>query len=164
MAAPRKQFAKIYDQFIDKIYRFIFIKVSSREIAEDLTSETFARVWEVFKHNSAEIKNIQAFLYQVARNLVTDHYREKARARFVSAESIQIIDPEVGVEEKFQLASDLERMRELLASLREDYQSIIIWHYLDGLSIPEIAKMLKKSEDAVKIQLYRAVRALREQF
>ncbi|PIU15604.1 RNA polymerase subunit sigma-70, partial [bacterium (Candidatus Gribaldobacteria) CG08_land_8_20_14_0_20_39_15] len=73
MANLRKKFSKIYDQYINKIYRFIFLKVNSQEIAQDLTSETFLRGWESFKEKNEEIENIQAFLYRIARNLVTDH-------------------------------------------------------------------------------------------
>ncbi len=62
MADLRKIFSKIYDQYINKIYRFVFLKVSSQEIAEDLTSETFLKTWESFK-NGTRIENPQAFLF-----------------------------------------------------------------------------------------------------
>ena len=45
MANPREKFSKIYDKYIDKIYRFVFLKVSSQEIAEDLTSEVFLKTF-----------------------------------------------------------------------------------------------------------------------
>ena len=48
----RKIFSKIYDRYIDKIYRFIFFKVNSQEIAQDLTSETFLKTWESFKNGN----------------------------------------------------------------------------------------------------------------
>ena len=80
MANKRKEFGKIYDKYIDKIYRFIFLKVSSEDVTKDLCSETFLRGWEAFQ-DEKKIDNIQAFLYQIARNLVIDHYREKGRAQ-----------------------------------------------------------------------------------
>ena len=156
----RKIFSKIYDRYIDKIYRFIFLKVSSQEIAQDLTSETFLRGWESFK-NGNKIENPQAFLYKIARNLVTDHYREKGRAQVVSAEFIPIVDPRQNLEEKSLFESDFDNIRIALVSLREEYQDVIIWHYLDDLSIPEIAKMLDKSEGAVRVMLHRALKVLR---
>lgn len=162
MTNPRKIFSKIYDEHIDKIYRFIFFKVSSQEIAQDLTSETFLRGWESFK-NGNEIENPQAFLYKIARNLVTDHYREKGKTRIVSADYVKITDPRTNLEEKAILNSDLDTIRLALTNLKEDYQNVIIWHYLDNFSISEVAKMLDKSEPAVRVQLHRALKALKNE-
>ena len=161
MANLRKIFSKIYDRYIDKIYRFIFLKVSSQEIAQDLTSETFLRGWESFK-NGTKIENPQAFLYQIARNLVTDHYREKGRTQIVSAEFVPIVDPRQNLEEKSLLNSDIDNVKMALASLPEEYQDVIIWHYLDDLPIPEIAVMLDRTEEATRVLLSRALQALRE--
>lgn len=167
MANTRKIFSKIYDEHIDKIYRFIFLKVSSQEIAQDLTSETFLRGWEAFKKsqnpvaNNQKIENIQAFLYKIARNLVTDHYREKGKTQIVSAEYVNITDPRANLEEKALLKSDIDNIRIALVNLREDYQNVIIWHYLDDLSVSEIAKIMDKSEPAVRVQLHRALKSLK---
>jgi len=157
----RKIFSKIYDRYIDKIYRFIFLKVNSQEIAQDLTSETFLRGWESFK-NGNKIENPQAFLYKIARNLVTDHYREKGRAKVVSAEYVPIVDPRQNLEEKSLLNSDIDNVKMALASLPEEYQDVIIWHYLDGLAFSEIGQILHKSENAVRVQTHRALEKLRK--
>lgn len=167
MANPRKIFSKIYDQYIDKIYRFIFLKVNSQEIAQDLTSETFLRGWEAFKKsqnpmtNDQKIENIQAFLYKIARNLVTDHYREKGKTQVISADYVKITDPRPNLEEKALLESDFDNLRIALASLKEEYQNVIIWRYIDNLSISEIAKILDKSEPATRVMLHRALKALK---
>jgi len=160
MANQRKIFSSIYHKYVDKIYRFIFIKVSSQEIAEDLCSETFLRGWQVFKERR-DIENPPAFLYQIARNLVIDHYREKGKAKIVSAEYTQITDPRTDLEEKAISSSDLDNIRQALAGLKEDYQTVVIWHYLDDLSVPEIAKILDKSEGAVRVSLHRALKTLK---
>ncbi|MFH1462612.1 MAG: RNA polymerase sigma factor [bacterium] len=156
----RKEFSKIYDKHIDKIYRFIFLKVSSQDIAQDLCSETFLKGWEVFK-SQKEIDNIQAFLYRIARNLVTDHYRQKGRTQFISTENTPIIDPSPGIEEKVVFNSDLDQVKACLAGLKEDYQNVIIWHYLDDLPISEVAKMFDKSEQTTRVLLHRALKSLK---
>ena len=162
MANQRKIFSSIYDKYVDKIYRFIFIKVSSQEIAEDLCSETFLRGWQVFKERE-DIENPPAFLYQIARNLIIDHYREKGKAKIVSAEYTPIVDPREDLEEKANLSSDLEEVRLSLANLKGDYQDVIIYRYLDELSVPEIAKILNKSEGTIRVTLHRALKALKNE-
>ena len=161
MADPRKDFSEIYDKYIEKIYRFIFLKVNSQDIAEDLTSETFLRVFESFKTNN--IENPQAFLYRVARNLVTDHYREKGRTQIVSADYVSVVDPEENLEKKAILNSDMEQVRFALSSLKEDYQNVIVWYYLDDLPIVEVARMLDRSEEATRVLLHRALKALKNE-
>jgi len=166
----RKEFSQIYDKYINKIYRFVFLKVSSAETAEDLTSETFLRGWMAFrnknqesgiKNKEAKIENPPAFLYQIARNLVIDHYREKGKFQVVPALDYRIIDPQINLEERANLSSDFEGVRRSLANLKDEYQDVIIYRYLDELSVPEIAKIMEKSEGTVRVLLHRALTALR---
>src|SRR3989344_6691072 len=100
MSQLQQQFGKIYDKYIEKIYRFVFLKVDSQEIAEDLTSEVFTRGWESFKREKCDIKNMQAFLYQIARNLIVDHYREKAQKKFVPIENTTLPEKGINLEEQ----------------------------------------------------------------
>lgn len=158
----RKEFSKIYDQYIDKIYRFVFFKVNSQEVAEDLTSETFLRTWKVFQNGNPKIENIKAFLYQTARNLVIDYYREKGKFQVVTADNPFLTDPSENLEKKVLLKSEIEEIKTALTSLKEDYQNVIIWRYLDDLSIPEIAKLLGKTEENTRVLLSRALASLRK--
>jgi len=168
MDKQREIFSGIYDEYIDKIYRFIFLKVSSQETAQDLTSETFLRGWEAFQRSQnpnpgeMKIENMQAFLYQIARNLVTDFYREKGKNQIISAENLRIADPQANLEEKAKFSSDFEQIKVSLADLKEDYQEVIILHYINDLSIKEIAKTLNKPEGTIRVILHRGLKELRE--
>ena len=162
MENKRKSFSRIYDKYIDKIYRFVFLKVDSRETAEDLTAEAFSKTWVSFKKEGQEIENIQAFLYKTARNLVIDHYRQKGKFLVVSANNPTIVDPRQDLEEKAIINSDVEYVRQALANLNEDYQNAIIWYYLDELSIPEIARILGKSRGAVRVMVHRGLKEARK--
>ena len=162
MANIRKKFSKIYNQHIEKIYRYVYLKVGSKEIAEDLSSETFSRAWNFFKNKEAEIENPQAFLYQVARNLIADHYRKSSQYKVITVENVQMSDPSIDIEKDALVGSDIEKVRQALSCLKEDYQDVIVWHYLDELSIKEVAQTMEKSEQAVRVTLHRALKALRK--
>ena len=162
MSQLQRKFEEIYDKYVEKIYRFVYLKVNSQEIAEDLCSEIFTRGWESFKQNKCDIKNIQAFLYQIARNLIVDHYREKAKVRLVSVEMAPVIaDNGIGLEEQTMLKSDFSMVQSALAGLKDEYREAITLYYLNELSVPEMAKILGKSEEAVRVQIHRALEALR---
>jgi len=159
MPDKRKEFSKIYDKYIEKIYRFIFMKVSAEDVAQDLCSEAFIKGWEVF--NQEKIENAQALLYRIARNLVIDHYREKGRTQFVQVDDLPIIDPRHNIEEMADQKLELEQVKRGISALRDDYQDVIIWHYLDDLPIPEVAKLMERSEDATRVLLHRALESLK---
>ena len=155
-----EDFGQIYDQYVIRIYRFIFLKVSSQEIAEDLCSEVFVRTLK--KSQETSIANMQAFLYRVARHVVADHYRQETKVRIVSLEETEEIGPfSDSLIDEVILHSEMEEVRKALATLHDDYQNLIIWRYLDELSIPEIAQIEGKSEGSVRIGLHRALGSLR---
>jgi len=160
-------FTQIYNDQIDKIYRFIFLKVNSEEIAQDLTSETFLRGWEMFRGpddlSNPNIKNPQALLYQIARNLVIDHYREKGRVQVVSIDKVLIPDPQDNPEQTSLIGSDLDEVKKAISSLKEEYQDVIILRHLDNRSFLEISELLGKSEEAVRTMLSRALKCLKKE-
>jgi len=167
MSSLQKQFEKIYDQYIDKIYRFIFLKVSSKEISEDLTTQVFIKGWEKFKEPGKKIKNPSAYLYQIAKTEIADYYREESKFRIISSEINQelfnqIIDFNSSkIEEDLTLKREIELLKTALDQLRDDYQNLIIWRYLDELSPKEIAEIIEKPEGTTRVMLSRALEELR---
>src|SRR3990167_4578746 len=60
----KEQFGQIYDQYIEKIYRFVYLKVNSQEVAEDITSKVFLNGWQSYSKNPS-VQNMNAFLYRI---------------------------------------------------------------------------------------------------
>jgi len=163
MDSLNEQFGQIYDQYIDKIYRFVYLKVNSREIAEDVTSKVFIKGWEAFQAPKEEIKNPGAFLYQIARNAVVDYYREKGRTKTVSADaSPQIADPGADAQDKAILGADVNVVRKAIEKLEKEHQDILIWHYLEDMPIANIAKLLGRPAGTVRVMLHRGLKDLKE--
>lgn len=155
-----EQFGEIYDQYIDKIYRFVYLKVNSQETAEDITSKVFTKGWESYKNQP--IDNVGAFLYQIARNSVVDHYREKGRTKIVSAENNpNLVDLGASAHEKAILASDIENIKLAISKIKKDYQDVIIWHYVNGMKVTEIAQIMEKPQGTVRVMLHRGLKELK---
>lgn len=160
MNSNQRKFSKIYDAHVESIYRFIYIKVNSQDIAQDLTSEVFLKVWKSYQKQ--DIKNARAFLYTTARHTVIDYYRTNKNT--ISLESIaDIEDSGQNVEKDEEISSNIALIQEKIKNLKEDYQNIIILRYVDDLSITEIAKILDKSKGAARTLLSRAIAELRKQ-
>ena len=156
-----EDFDKIYNQYVTRIYRFIFLKVSSQETAEDLCSDVFMDVFHEFQ--KTQIENTQAFLYQIAKNTIADYYRKKPRFQVISIEETEeIIDTRESVFRKAEINSDMETVKKALRSLSDDHQNLLIWRYLDELSMPEIAQITGKSEGSLRVGIHRALHTLKE--
>lgn len=155
MASPEnKNFAKIYDKHIDKIYRFIFLKTGTKEVAEDITSQVFTKGWRKFKLQGTDINNMSAYLFQIARAEVANHYREAGKFQIISTESIEVKD----VKDNF----DGQDIKDYLKGMEDDLQNILIWHYVEGMNFKEIGSLLSRPEGTVRVMAYRALKELRE--
>jgi len=159
----REQFGKIYDEYIEKIYRFVYLKVNSQDVAEDITSKVFLKGWEAYQKQGTIIENPKAFLYQIARNTVVDYYREKGRVNHVSHEVLpEIIDQTEDVFDKAILSADIELVKTAMGKLKQEYQEIIIWHYLEDMPINEIAVVIGKPAGTVRVMLHRGLKELKQ--
>lgn len=161
-------YGKIYDQYSEKIYRFIFFKVSNIQEAEDITSEVFLKAWQylVDRDKNETIENLNAFLYTVARNSIIDFYRKKSKEAANEAEFNhdvvgQVADESQDIEEKIIIGSEMQTIQDAIKDLKEEYRELITLRYLNELSIKEIASILDKSRGAVRVSLFRATKTLK---
>jgi RNA polymerase sigma-70 factor (ECF subfamily) len=159
----REQFSKIYDQYIEKIYRFVYLKVDSQETAQDLTSRVFLKGWEAYQR-SQNIKNPRAFLYKIARNIVIDYYRQKDKKKTVPIDVVlPIADSRNSVYDKAVLDADIESIKLSIQKLKKEYQDVIIWYYLEDMSAEQIAEVLDKSAGTVRVLIHRALESLKKE-
>ncbi len=164
MSNPNEQFGPLYDQYIDKIYRFVYLKVNSTETAEDITSKVFLKGFEAYK-KGPEIKNMGAFLYQIARNNVTDYYREKGKATMVSPDHVpEIVDSKENVHERVMFNAELEGVKKAILGLKKEYQDVLILHYLEDMKTEEIAQIVGRPAGTVRVMIHRGLEALKGQF
>ena len=163
MVNLNEQFSQIYDQYIEKIYRFVYLKVDSKEVAEDITSKVFTKGWEAFKGQGEPIKNPGAFLYQVARNAVVDHYRAKGRDKSISVDlAPELVERAEDSQEKAILSADMDIIKRSIKRLKKEQQDIIIWHYLEDMSVDDIAGLLDRPAGTVRVMLHRSLKDLKD--
>jgi len=157
-------FGELYDMYVRRIYRFVYFKVPSAEVAEDLTSETFLKAWRYLMHKK-DVPHLQALLYSVARSVVVDWYRSSANERGDVSLDEAIMNELTGTGSEQLLKSietdfDITRVLQKLRGLKDDYREVVIMKYLDEMSHGEIASALGKSTSHVRVIAHRAVKAL----
>ena len=149
--------SNIYNQYADSIYRFLLLKTSSVETAQDLVSETFVRFVRKINTNEANearprdrVQNPRAFLYQTARNLAVDYYRKKSKTVFPENDLREdgniyndtVVDDILEIAKKFDLEKDILRVQKTLLQLRDEYAEVVILRYIEEMSFLEISERL----------------------
>ena len=154
-------FGLVYDRYVDQIYRYLYYRVGSHALAEDLTSETFLRALRRIDSFTYTGKDIGAWFTTIARNLVTDHVKSsRFKLEVSTADMLDADRGDDGIEtqviERLRDAALLDAVRRL----KPEQQECIVLRFLQGLSVAETAGVMGRSEGAVKQLQLRAVRAL----
>lgn len=158
-------FGELYDHYVDQVFRYLYYRLASRTLAEDLTSETFLRALRRIDTVTWQGRDLGAWLTTIARNLVADHYKSSRYKLEISTADMLDADRPDGHPESRpeQTVLDSLASETLLTAVRQlgpEQQECIVLRFLQGLSVAETAEVLSKNTGAVKALQYRAVRRL----
>lgn len=156
-------FGLLYDHYQPQIYRFVYLKVSHREEAEDLTHQVFLKSWESIADYESYGFPFSSWLYRIARNQTIDYYR--TRKESVGLESIaenKFTEDAEKISKFIDDSRDLKKIEEAIALLSEDQQDVVILRFVEDFSPKETAEILERTEGAIKLIQHRAVKRLKE--
>lgn len=152
--------AEIYDQYSPKIYRYAIRLLGDDNQAEDCVAETFSRLLNALQQGGGPNAHLQAYLYRIAHNWITDQYRRQSPVPLDPngpVEPIAELNPQTMAED----AILRDRVRDALKEITSDQRQVIVLKYLEGWSNAEVAKALDKPVGAIKSLQHRALAALR---
>jgi len=153
--------AEIYDRYAESIYRYLYRYLGDAAHAEDLTSDVFLKLLQVLPTSRAPRDHLQGWLYRVAHNMAIDWFRRQGKAAVVSLEDDLVAGdelPSIALEKRQQR----EQLGRAIRRLTVDQQRVILLRFGEGFKLAETARLMGKSEGAVKILQHRAVRRLRK--
>ncbi len=154
-------FGQLYDHYHVSVYRFLYYRVGSVTLAEDLTSETFFRALRSMSSFRWQGKDFGAWLMTIARNLTTDHFKAGRTRLEQTTEDMGTLDTTTEGPEGAVLAQlTNEALLEALGQLPTEQRECLVMRFLQGLSIAETADVLGRSAGAVKQLQLRGVRNL----
>ena len=160
-AGDADAFGQLYDHYSPAVYRFIYYRVSTPSLAEDLTSDTFFRALRSMAGFQWQGKDFGAWLTTIARNLVVDHYKAgRTRLERSTDDFSDRTEVTAGPEEEVLASLTNEVLHAAMQKLPPEQQECLVLRFLNGNSIAETAKALGRSEGAIKQLQLRAVRNL----
>jgi RNA polymerase sigma-70 factor (ECF subfamily) len=155
---------QIYDAHVEQIYKFVYFKVGNREDAEDITSQVFIKAANSLDVTQEDQTRL-AWLYQVARTTITDHWRFYYRNPAASLEQMEEAAPlhlaaeplRPGAADEEEVSPATARVAELLAKLSPNYRRVLELRFLQGCSLKETAQAMNITEGNAKVLQHRAL-------
>ena len=156
----RQALAEIYDQYSQGIYAYAARLLGDVDLAEECVAETFSRFLHALHAGKGPGSYLQAYLYRIAHNWITDQYRRKPPPSESLEEEIHLSDdlpPEQQVVERIRA----EQVRAALYHLTPDQRQVVVLKFLQGWNNQQVSRALEKPVGAVKSLQHRALDALR---
>lgn len=154
-----EKFSDLYNHYIDKIYKFIYYRVSDKNICEDIISDVFLKALENIKNFDLKRAYFSAWLYKIAYNSTVDYYRQKKD--FTDIDSLWDLGDDNFLK-NFNNNSKIEEIKKYLENFSNSQKEIIIMRVWDDLSYKEISEITGKSEASLKMSVSRILSKLRK--
>ena len=165
LAFDSTMFAALYEHHLSGIYSYVRARTSNDEIAIDITHQVFQKALEALPRYQHQGVPPHAWLYRIARNAVIDfHRRPRPNMPWDSLAGVLQLSDGDEVEERVLQRERAELLHRLLRDVDEDKLEILVLRFAGGLRVREVAAILGRSEAAVKSELRRILRGLRERY
>lgn len=159
-AETKDEFLTVYDRYADDIFRFCAMKVSRRELAEDITQEVFMRFWQQMRQGE-EIRNERALLYTMARNLVIDWYRRQKEQSLdaMTDQGLEFANEDHRtIEERAQMREAIDAIQ----TLDEPSRDALLLRFVEGLPPADIAAISGESANVISVRINRALKKVQD--
>jgi RNA polymerase sigma-70 factor, ECF subfamily len=150
-----------YDRYAEGVYRYLYRLVGDSWTAEDLTSEVFVRLLRSLHKGRGPRTNLPGWLYRVAHNLAMDWFRAQSHGTMLELDEELVSDGESPMG-RLEVGEQRGRLLQALHRLTPGQQEVILLRFGEGLQIKKVGQIMGKTEGAVKILQYRAVKRLRQ--
>ncbi|MBN1439085.1 MAG: sigma-70 family RNA polymerase sigma factor [Anaerolineales bacterium] len=148
-----------YDRYSNGLYDYACRLLGDASAAEDCVGETFSRFLRALRSGQGPRDHLQAYLYRIAHNWITDHYRRNPPAEIPIQEETVHVPDTTG-----ETAENNIRRRKVRAAIRRltpDQREAVVLRYLEGWDNEDVARAMRRPVGAVKALQQRGIAALR---
>ncbi len=153
--------AGLFEEYYDKVVRYIYIRISDQPEAEDLAGEVFLKALKSMGSYRGSAEQLRFWIFKIARNIIIDHYRKMSKRKTVNLDDVEIADS-TNVEEMAEQRLQIGELTKAMKQLTEAQQEVIGLRFFAGLSSAETAQILGKSSGAVREMQCDAIQRLRK--
>lgn len=168
LAGDDESFEELVHRYLKPIYNFLYQFTQDRDSLDDLTQETFVKVWKNIQKFD-QSKSFRVWIYAIAKNTAYDFLKKKKTIPFSSFEDeegnnrLENVSEEKPLPDEILEKKDLEKdLEKKLQEIPGNYRLILLMRYKEDFSLQEIAEILKLPYNTVKSQHARALVALKK--
>jgi len=154
--------SSLYEQYYDRIVRYIFVRINDQSEAENLGGDVFLRALQSLGSYRGRKEQMRVWLLRIAHNLVIDYLRKMSKRRDIYTDEVGIPD-RLNIEDVVEAKLEVRRLTRALQQLTPAQREVVGLRFFAGLSSAEVSKILGKSNGAVREMQRAAVEALRKQ-
>ena len=159
MDEPTKTFDAIYDEHADAIFRHLYYRLGNRDRALDLAQEVFTGLWKQLAVGK-EIEHPSAYLYRSAHHaFVNDIARRKKE---LSLDQLAEAGYEPADPEDVEAQAIQQELVDRIGQIEEPYRSALVFRYVDGFRIKDIAELIGERENTVSVRVKRGIELLKK--
>ena len=159
----RDALEELYLLHFDRIYSYLHVSVGNRHDAEDLTTQTFLKMLESIGRFRWQSAPFSAWLFRIAHNLAMDHFRARKRVQPEEEVPEPIGSEEPSAELEAMQSLGRQSMLELIDKLSPEQQQVLTLKFVFNFANADVAKILDKTEGAIKSLQHRALASLQKQ-
>ena len=156
-------FAVLYEDYYDRIFRYVSFKTGNSLEAEDITAEVFVKMLESIDSFKWQGYQFSSWLFRIAHNLVVDHFRKRGRRHIVALDDAPAAateyDPDL--DRKLDVDMSMVPVQEAMKDLTDLQREVISLRFAAGLSVAETARAVGKKDNAVKALQHAGIKKLR---
>lgn len=160
-AGDAEAFGEVYNELLDPVYRYIYFKVGP-QIAEDLTEEVFFKAWKSLQsYKKKKDLPFSSWVFRIAHNIVVDYYRNHQQIEELPidvSETRKSMQPNILIDDYFRS----KKLYQGLKKLSNTVSQAIILRFINDLNYKEIAKVMNKTEGAIRVLIHRGLNQLKE--
>ncbi len=159
-------FARLYEEFMPKVYQYISYRIVDSNVVEDITSTVFEKALTNINKYDSDKASFSTWIFSIARNTLIDHYRlsTKEKTRQMNMVSLGLDNDSGCPEEELIRNEEIKTLKSCISQLSSQEQEIISLKFGGEMTNRQIAKILGLSETNVGVIIYRTVRKLRDKF
>lgn len=157
-AFDKEALALIHDRYYQSIYRYLSFRIADSQTAEDMASEVFTRFLSAIKDRHSPPNTIRGWLFGAAQNVLKEQYRKQRQMNLTELD--ETVAGGQSPEQRLEQRADKEALREAMADLTPEQQSVLALRFGYGMPIKDVAETVNKSEGSVKMLQVRAIAAL----
>ena len=152
---------QLYEGNFDKIYRYIVLKIGDRTEAEDMTQQVFLKAFKSISGYQSKGSPFSSWLFRIAHNQIVDYWRKKSKRPTVPLEETLVGSSDSNPDSDVERKMEIEKLVVATRGLTEMQREVISLRFAGGLPVAQVAKLMGKSEGAIKALQHSAVVSLR---